>query len=69
MRDRNKDKEGHGRKNKDIEGHEGKNKDIKGKIKTDERRTLKFIVVTNVVFKKERQNEDIKRKIRTLKEK
>jgi hypothetical protein len=34
LRDRNKDKEGHGRKNKDIEGHGGKNKDIEGKIRT-----------------------------------
>jgi hypothetical protein len=42
---------------------------MEGKIRTDERRTLKFIVVTNVVFKKERQNKDIERKIRTWKEK
>jgi hypothetical protein len=34
LRDRNKDKEGHGGKNKDIEGHGGKNKDMEGKIRT-----------------------------------
>jgi hypothetical protein len=34
LRDRNKDKEGHGGKNKDIEGHGGKNKDMEGKTRT-----------------------------------
>jgi hypothetical protein len=42
---------------------------MKGKTRTDKRRTLKFIVVTNAAFKKERQNKDIERKMRTLKEK
>jgi hypothetical protein len=44
LRDRNKDKEGHGGKNKDVEGHGGKNKDMEGKMRTDERRTLKDVV-------------------------
>jgi hypothetical protein len=59
LRDRNKDKEGHGGENKDIEGHGGKNKDMERIIRTDDRRTLKL--QTQCLIKKDRT--------RTLKEK